>query len=51
MNGKQVSREDKRRAVTQYIQDGRTAKSLAAEYGVSSSSITNWVSQYRKECQ
>jgi len=49
--GKQVSREDKRRAVKQYIQDGHTSKSLAAEYGVSRFSVTNWVNQYREECQ
>ena len=50
MNGKLVSKEEKQRAVTLYIQEGRTAKSLAAEYGVSNSSITNWVKQFRKEC-
>ena len=26
-------------------------KSLAAEYGVSQASISNWVRHYRKECQ
>lgn len=37
--------------VTKHIQDGRTLKSLAAEYGVSKASISNWVRAYREECQ
>ena len=31
--------------------EGRTLKSLAEEYGVSKASISNWVKQYRSECQ
>lgn len=34
-----------------HIQDGRTLKSLAAEYGVSKASISIWVRQYREECK
>ncbi len=37
--------------VMQHIQDGRTLKSLAVEYGVSQASISNWVRSYREECQ
>ena len=41
----------RKKVVQQHIQDGRTIKSLAAEYGVSSASISNWIRDYRKECQ
>ncbi len=41
----------RKKIVTQHIQDGRTLKSLAAEYGVSKASISNWVCAYREECQ
>ncbi|MEG0692529.1 MAG: transposase, partial [Oscillospiraceae bacterium] len=34
-----------------HIQDGRTLSSLSAEYGVSTASISNWVKNYREECQ
>ena len=41
----------RKKVVMQHIQDGRTLKSLAAEYGVSKASISNWVRAYREECQ
>ncbi len=41
----------KKEAVIAHIRDGRTIKSLAAEYGVSNATITNWVRTYREECQ
>lgn len=41
----------RKKVVRQHIQDGRTIKSLAAEYGVSKASISNWVRDYREECQ
>lgn len=41
----------RKKIVMQHIQDGRTLKSLAAEYGVSQASISNWVRSYREECQ
>lgn len=37
--------------IKSHIQYGRTIASLAAEYGVSSASISNWVRTYREECQ
>lgn len=37
--------------VREYIQDGRTLESLAAEYGVSKATVSNWVHAYRKGCQ
>ena len=47
----QFSLETKQKIVKQHLRDGRTLKSLAAEYGVSKASISNWVATYRKECQ
>ena len=43
--------ETRQKIVRLHIQDGRTLKSLATEYGVSQASISNWVQHYRKECQ
>lgn len=48
---KRYSTEIKKRVVTANIQDRRTIASLAAEYGVSTASINNWIRDYRKECQ
>ena len=36
--------------VREHIQDGRTIASLAAEYGVSTATVSNWVRAYREEC-
>ena len=43
--------EEKRTVVRQHIQDARTIDSLAAEYGVCTATISNWVAKYREECQ
>ncbi len=43
--------EMRKSIVKQHLQDGRTLRSLAAEYGVSKASISNWVRAYREECQ
>ena len=32
-------------------EEGRTYKSITAEYGVSKASISIWIKQFRKECQ
>ncbi len=48
---KQYSDAMRKKIVMQHIQDGRTLKSLAAEYGVSKASISIWVREYREECQ
>lgn len=40
-----------KKVVQQHIQNGRIIQSLATEYGVSKASISNWVRDYRKECQ
>ena len=43
--------EFKKKIVRLHLEEGRTLKGLAEEYGVSKASISNWVSQFRKECQ
>ena len=43
--------EFKKKIVRLHLEDGRTLKGLAEEYGVSKASISNWVSQFREECQ
>ena len=43
--------EFKKRIVRLHIEEGRSLKSLASEYGVSKASISIWCKQYREECQ
>ena len=43
--------EFKNKIVRLHLEEGRTLKSLAIEYGVSKASISNWVNQFRNECQ
>ena len=43
--------EFKHKMVRLHLEDGRTLKSLAEEYGVSKASISIWVNQFRNECQ
>ena len=45
------SEELKKEIVRQHIKDVRSIKSLSLEYHVSKASISNWVKQYRDECQ
>lgn len=46
-----ISEEMKRKVVREHIQDGRTIRSLTAEYGVAHATISKWVRAYREECQ
>lgn len=48
---KHYETEFKKKIVRLHLEDGRFLKSLAAEYGVSHVSISNWTSQFRNECQ
>ena len=48
---KKTTAEIKKKVVREHIQDGCTLNSLAAEYGVSHATISNWVRSYREECQ
>ncbi len=43
--------EFKKKIVRPRLEEGRTLKSLAKEYGVSHASISNWTNQFRNECQ
>lgn len=43
--------ETKKKVVRQHIQDGRTISSLAVEFGASNATISNWIKNYRQECQ
>lgn len=46
-----ITEETKKKVVTLHIQDGRTISSLAAEYGVCTATISNWIRTHREECQ
>lgn len=43
--------ELKEKVIREVIEQGRTYKSLSAEYGYSTGVISEWVKKYRKECQ
>ena len=43
--------EFKKKIVRLHLEEGRSLKSLAAEYGISHASISNWTKQFRTECQ
>lgn len=43
--------EFKKKIVRLHLEEGRSLKSLAAEYGISHASISNWTKQFRNECQ
>jgi len=48
---KHYENEFKKRIVRLHLEEGRTLKSLAAEYNISHGSISNWIKIYREECQ
>ena len=43
--------EFRKKIVRLHEEEGRTYKSITAEYGVSKASICKWCSELRKECQ
>ena len=43
--------EFKKKIVRLHLAEGRTYKSITAEYGVSKASISAWCSEFSKECQ
>lgn len=45
------SPEFKKKIVRLHEEEGRTYKSITAEYGVSKVSISKWCSEFSKECQ
>ena len=43
--------EFKKKIVRLHEEEGRTYKSITAEYGVSKATISTWCKQFREECQ
>lgn len=43
--------EFKKKIVRLHEEEGRTYKSITAEYGVSKASISKWCAQFSEECQ
>ena len=43
--------EFKKNVVRLHLEEGRTLKSLADEYGASKAAISKWIKTYREECQ
>ena len=43
--------EFKKEIVLPHLEEGRSLKDLAEEYGVSKASISIWTKQFREECQ
>lgn len=43
--------EFRKKIVRLHLEEGRSYKSITAEYGVSKASISKWCSEFSKECQ
>ena len=43
--------ELKKKIVRLHLEEGRTYKSITAEYGVSKASISKWCAEFSEECQ
>ena len=43
--------EFKKKIVRLHVEEGRTYKSITAEYGVSKASISKWCGDFSEECQ
>ncbi len=43
--------EFKKKIVRLHLEEGRTYKSIKAEYGVSKAAVSAWCTQFREECQ
>jgi len=48
---KNYTPEFKKKIVRLHEEEGRTYKSITAEYGVSKAAISTWCKQFREECQ
>jgi len=46
-----ITDELRKEVAREHLNNGRTIRSLAAEYGVSSSAVNAWIQKYREECQ
>lgn len=47
----QYEPEFKKKIVRLHLEEGRTMKSITAEFGVSKASISKWCSEFSNECQ
>ena len=43
--------EFKKKIVRLHLEEGRTLRGLAEEYGISKASISIWTKQFREECK
>ena len=43
--------EFKRKIVRLHLEEGRSYKSITAEYGVSKTAVSHWCEEFSKECQ
>ena len=48
---KQYDEEFKKKIIRLHVEEGRSLKGLADEYGVSKAAISKWTKLYREECQ
>jgi transposase len=46
-----MNRETKKEIVRLHLEEGRTLKSLADEYGICKATVSNWIKDYREECR
>ena len=43
--------EFKHKIVKLHLEEGRSLRSIATEYGISKASITNWCNEFNEECE
>ena len=48
---KKYDNEFKKKIIGLFLEEGKTKKSISNEFSVSVASISNWVRQFRNECQ
>ena len=48
---KNHTHEFKKKIIHLHLEEGRTYKSITAEYGISKASVSKWCSELREECQ
>lgn len=51
MSKQRYGKEVREKVLRLYLEEGRTKKSLTAEYHLGSGTISYWLQQHRKECQ
>ena len=46
-----MNTEIKKKVVRLHLEEGRTLRSLAEEYGICKATVSNWIKNYSEECQ